>query len=239
MAGPGLMAFILLHSVIAMPDAHYVHARRAMVAEVETQVAETADYTGIDSLDRAVVDALLAVPRHRFVPPGLRSEAYINHALPIGEGQTISQPFIVGMMTQLAGVDRQSRVLEIGTGSGYQAAVLAEISDHVYTIEIIDNLARRAAATLEALDYDNVEVKAGDGYRGWPEHAPFDAILVTAAPDTVPRPLIDQLAVGGKLVVPVGPESETQSLQVLSKGPDGAVLTQHVMPVRFVPFTRD
>ena len=236
---PKLVPLVLACSAVACADTDYEQRRYAMVQEIESDISATSAYTGIDALDAAVIDALLAVPRHEFVPPTVRSQAYINHPLPIGEGQTISQPFVVALMTHLAGVGRHSRVLEIGTGSGYQAAVLAEIADHVYTIEIIDSLAERAAATIETLDYDNVDVKAGDGYRGWPEHAPFDAILVTAAPETVPQPLIEQLAVGGKLVVPVGPQSETQSLQVLEKGDRGDVTTQHVLPVRFVPFTRD
>jgi protein-L-isoaspartate(D-aspartate) O-methyltransferase len=220
-------------------DFKYEEQRRAMVREIENEVAETSAYTGIDALDAVIVDALRAVPRHEFVPQADRTRAYVNRALPIGEQQTISQPFVVAMMTQLAGVRRESRVLEIGTGSGYQAAVLAEIADHVYTIEIIDVLAERAAETLRTLGYNNVKVRAGDGYRGWPEHAPFDAILVTAAPETVPQPLIEQLAVGGKLVIPVGPEGETQSLQVLEKLSNGAVTTRDVIPVIFVPFTRD
>ena len=220
-------------------DFNYEAQRRAMVREIENEVAETSAYTGIDALDAVVVDALRAVPRHEFVPQADRTRAYVNRALPIGEQQTISQPFVVAMMTQLAGVRRESRVLEIGTGSGYQAAVLAEIADHVYTIEIIDMLAARAAETLRTLGYNDVKVRAGDGYRGWPEHAPFDAILVTAAPETVPQPLIEQLAVGGKLVIPVGPEGETQSLQVLEKRSNGAVTTRDVIPVIFVPFTRD
>ena len=238
----GFAALMLACSATASAqpeDAGYAAARRAMVSEVERDVTSTSAYTGVDALDSKVVEALLAVPRHEFVPERRRAQAYINHALPIGEGQTISQPYVVAMMTQLAEVDAHSRVLEIGTGSGYQAAVLAEIADHVYTIEIIESLAARAAATLERLGFDNVDVRAGDGYRGWPEHAPFDAILVTAAPETVPQPLIDQLAVGGKLVVPVGSQYETQSLQVLEKRDDGSIATRDVLPVRFVPFTRD
>lgn len=220
-------------------DSNYEAQRRAMVREIENEVAETSAFTGIDELDAVVVDALRAVPRHEFVPQADRTHAYVNRALPIGEQQTISQPYVVAMMTQLASVRRESRVLEIGTGSGYQAAVLAEITDHVYTIEIIDMLAARAAETLGTLGYNDVKVRAGDGYQGWPEHAPFDAILVTAAPETVPQPLIEQLAVGGKLVIPVGPEGETQSLQVLEKHSNGAVTTRDVIPVIFVPFTRD
>ena len=226
-------------SAAAHADSEYDAQRAVMVQEIENDVAETSAYTGIEALDAAIIDALRSVPRHEFVPPQVRARAYVNRALPIGEDQTISQPYIVAMMTQLAGIRRESRVLEIGTGSGYQAAILAEIAEKVYTIEIIETLAARAAATLETLGYDNVEVLAGDGYRGWPEQAPFDAILVTAAPETVPQPLIDQLAIGGKLVIPVGPVGRTQSLRVLERRKDGSVTSRDVIPVIFVPFTRD
>lgn len=210
-----------------------------MVRIVANDVLSTSGYTAIEALDARVHNALGKVPRHLFVPDRLRGSAYENRPLPIGEGQTISQPYIVAMMTQLADVEADERVLEIGTGSGYQAAVLAEIAGHVYTIEIIDALAERAAATLNSLGYENVSVRAGDGYLGWPDHAPFDAIVVTAAPETVPEPLIEQLAVGGRLVIPVGPEGRTQSLKVLQKDDRGSMLTRDVLPVRFVPFTRD
>jgi protein-L-isoaspartate(D-aspartate) O-methyltransferase len=159
--------------------------------------------------------------------------------LPIGEGQTISQPYIVALMTDLAGVGPESKVLEVGTGSGYQAAVLAGIVDHVYTIEIVESLGLRAAGTLGRLGYENVTVRVGDGYQGWPELAPFDAILVTAAPEAIPPRLVEQLAVGGRLVVPVGAQDRAQSLQVLEKGPDGAITTRDVLPVVFVPLTRE
>ena len=213
--------------------------RNALAAEVERDVRATRGYTGRARLDSAVIDAIRSVPRHEFVPPELREAAYINRPLPIGEDQTISQPYIVALMTDLADVGPDSTVLEVGTGSGYQAAVLAEIVAHVYTIEIIDVLGQRAARTLERLGYENVTVRIGDGYRGWPEFAPFDAILVTAAPEAVPPPLIAQLKPGGKLVVPVGPERGAQSLQVLEKGPEGDITTTDVLPVAFVPFTRD
>lgn len=224
---------------MAFADTDYAAERQAMVRVVEKDVVATSGHTRIDALDSRVRDALATVPRHLFVPERLRPVAYENRPLPIGEGQTISQPYVVAMMTQLAGIDESSRVLEIGTGSGYQAAVLAEIAKTVHTIEIIDELAERAAATLESLGYDDVFVRAGDGYLGWPERAPFDAILVTAAPESVPEPLIEQLAVGGRMVIPVGPEGRTQSLRVLQKAPDGAITTTDVLPVRFVPFTRD
>jgi protein-L-isoaspartate(D-aspartate) O-methyltransferase len=159
--------------------------------------------------------------------------------LPIGARQTISQPYIVALMTDLAEIKKDETVLEIGTGSGYQAAVLSELAGEVYTIEIIDMLGRRAAADLERLDYDNVSVRVGDGYAGWPEHAPFNAIIVTAAPDKVPQPLVDQLAVGGRMVIPVGPQNDLQVLRRLTKEADGDVSVENITAVRFVPFTRD
>ncbi len=186
-----------------------------------------------------VMSVMEQVPRHEFVPQRYRRDAYDNRPLPIGAGQTISQPYIVALMTDLADVGADSVVLEVGTGSGYQAAVLAALARHVYTIEIIDSLAQSAAATLARLEVDNVTVKAGDGYAGWPEHAPFDAILVTAAPDTVPAPLLEQLAPGGRLVIPVGPAGRTQMLKILTKQEDGSVESRDVVPVVFVPFTRE
>ncbi|NIN34436.1 MAG: protein-L-isoaspartate(D-aspartate) O-methyltransferase, partial [Gammaproteobacteria bacterium] len=171
-----------------------------MVTEVEEMMFNSRNYVGSDKLDPRVVEALKRVPRHEFVPTMYRHYAYQNRPLPIGEDQTISQPYIVALMTDLARVDNDSIVLEVGTGSGYQAAVLAELVAHVYTIEIIEVLGLRAETTLNRLGYDNVTVRVGDGYNGWPEQAPFDAILVTAAPETVPQPLIDQLKPGGRMV---------------------------------------
>jgi protein-L-isoaspartate(D-aspartate) O-methyltransferase len=201
------------------------HARMRMVTQ---QIAAR----GVQ--DSAVLDAMRTVPRHLFVPEKYRAEAYEDHPLPIGDDQTISQPFIVGSMTEALMLSPGDTVLEIGTGSGYQAAVLAEIVAEVYTIEIVPVLGERAESTLSALDYDNVHVKVGDGYRGWPEHAPFDAIIVTAAPDHVPQPLIDQLAVGGRMVLPIG--DLNQSLIVMTKTPEGIVREERY-GVRFVPMT--
>ena len=202
-------------------------------------VRETRSYIGKDSLNERVIQAMARVPRHEFVPDAMRSYAYENRALPIGEEQTISQPYIVALMTDLADINKNSSVLEVGTGSGYQAAVLAELAGHVYTIEIIDSLGKRARATLERLNYQNVTVRIGDGYHGWQEHAPFDAILVTAAPEQVPQPLIEQLKPGGKLVIPVGRPFGGQSLQVLEKNAAGEVVIKDVLPVGFVPLTGD
>lgn len=185
--------------------------------------------------DAKTLAALRKVPRHLFVPRVAIDDAHDDHPLPIGEGQTISQPFIVGYMTEALALRGGERVLEVGTGSGYQAAILAEIASHVYSIEIVPELADRAAATLVSLGYANVSVRAGDGYAGWPDAAPFDAIIVTAAPDHVPRPLVDQLRPGGRLVIPVG--RFTQELLVISKNDDGSVTEQRTIPVRFVPMT--
>ena len=184
--------------------------------------------------DERVLAAMEAVPRAEFVPTEQRPHAYEDRPLPIGEDQTISQPYIVALMTELLEVREGDRVLEIGTGSGYQAAVLAELTPHVYTIEIIPTLAERAEETLRRLGYDSVEVKAGDGYLGWPEHAPFDGIIVTCAPQEVPQPLKDQLKEGGRMVIPVGPQWTHQTLYLLTK--KGESLQQKdVIPVRFVP----
>ena len=213
--------------------------RREMVAEIQKMASDTRDYTGKQHLDTRVLDALSRVPRHEFVPERLRSHAYLNRPLPIGDDQTISQPYIVALMTDLALVDKESDVLEIGTGSGYQAAVLAELVDHVYTIEIIGRLAANAKKTLERLGYKNITVKAGDGYHGWLDAAPFDAILVTAAPEQVPAPLIKQLKPGGRMIIPVGEQGHTQSLRVIEKSTSGAITERDVLPVGFVPLTRE
>jgi protein-L-isoaspartate(D-aspartate) O-methyltransferase len=185
--------------------------------------------------DARVLEAMRAVPRHRFVPEALQHLAYADRPLPIGQGQTISQPFIVAYMTEALEVTPAHRVLEIGTGSGYQAAVLSRLVRDVYTIEIVPDLARRATATLKALGYANVRVREGDGYAGWPEQAPFARIMVTAAPEKVPQPLIDQLATGGRMVIPVG--DREQWLTVIEKTPRG-VVERRTIPVAFVPFTR-
>ena len=203
-------------------------ARRRMVNE---QIADR------DVRDPRVLEAMRTVPRHRFVPPALISRAYDDSPLPIGYDQTISQPFIVAHMTEALGIQSSHKVLEIGTGSGYQAAVLGELARTVYTIEIVPELARVAAATLKALGYSNVQVRAGDGYAGWPEHAPFDRIMLTAAPEEIPKPLIDQLAPRGRLLAPVGAQGAVQWLTIVEKTPQG-VTQRRTLPVRFVPFTR-
>ena len=186
--------------------------------------------------DQRVLDAILKVERHVFVPLAMRSFAYLDSPLPIGKGQTISQPYIVALMTELAGIKDSDRVLEIGTGSGYQAAVLAELSKEVYTIEIIPELAERAEVLLEELEYENIKVKQGDGYLGWPEYAPFDVIIVTCAPIDIPERLVEQLSEGGRIVIPVGEEGN-QVLRLLIKE-SGEIIEEDVIPVRFVPMVR-
>ena len=202
-------------------------ARRARM--VETQIVPR----GVR--DPRVLDAMRRVPRHLFVEPGERAHAYEDHPLPIGGSQTISQPYIVALMTELLGLPPRARVLEIGTGSGYQSAVLSQIAAEVYSIEILPDLAQAASKKLKDLGYVNVTVRAGDGYRGWPEHAPFDGIIVTAAPEKIPEPLVDQLAVGGRMVIPVG--GFFQELKVFTREKDGRVTEKDIIPVRFVPMT--
>lgn len=198
--------------------------RRNLIDQLRSQ--------GISST--TVLDAMLKVPRHKFVPSSQRHMAYQNRPLPIGHDQTISQPFIVGYMTEAASIAPGEKVLEIGTGSGYQAAVLAELAKEVYTIEIIPELAEGARSVLRELGYKNVQVKTGNGYEGWPEHAPFDAIVVTAAPDKVPQALVNQLALRGKMVIPVG--TTFQEMVIITRDETG-VVERRTIPVRFVPMT--
>lgn len=206
-------------------------ARKLRLEMVETQIAQR----GIR--DTAVLRAMRTVPRHRFVEAGDSANAYDDHPLPIGYGQTISQPYIVALMTELARPSSSSRVLEIGTGSGYQAAVLAEIADSVFTIEIVEPLADTAAERLRRMAYGNVVVRCGDGYLGWEEKSPFDAILVTAAAPEIPRPLLEQLAEGGRMVIPYGEAAAVQQLLLLEKR-NGRISRQEILPVRFVPLVR-
>ena len=186
--------------------------------------------------DRKVLDAMLKVERHQFVPLKLRHLAYIDSPLPIGEGQTISQPYIVALMTELLQLQGDEKVLEIGTGSGYQAAILAELAKAVYTIEIIEKLTNQAKKKLEGLGYKNIEVKCGDGFLGWQEHAPFDAIIVTCAPSSLPQKLLEQLIPGGRMVVPVG--DQYQQLQLVIKDKNGNIKVKNIIPVRFVPMIK-
>jgi len=237
-----LSALLLLAVTHAQPSEaqeQRAAARARMVAEIAAMARETGAETGRPRFSEQVMAAMGKVPRHRFVPALQDIFAYDNRPLPIGEGQTISQPYIVALMTDLLDPKSADTVLEVGTGSGYQAAVLAELVAKVTTIEIVEPLARRARQVLGELGYRNVEVRVGDGYGGWPAAAPFDAIIVTAAPAAVPQPLIDQLKPGGRMVIPVGGASDVQQLLLVEKQSDGRTTTRRTLPVRFVPLTGD
>ena len=231
------LVLITMISIGVMAAGDYDKQRRRMIEDINDTVSFTSDYIGKDSLDESVMQAMERVPRHLFVPEEIRSHAYVNSALPIGNDQTISQPYIVALMTDLAGVGKDSVVLEVGTGSGYQAAILAEIVKEVYTIEIIQELGKQAAETLGQLGYQNIHFRIGDGYHGWSEAAPFDAILVTAATPEAPAALLEQLHTGGRLVIPLGRPHETQNLTVIEKQADGTVRQKTILPVGFVPLT--
>jgi len=217
----------------------YANVRRRLLERVVAETRETGDLTGFRELSEGVLRALATVPRHRFVPVEQKDLAYVDAPLPIGRGQTISQPFIVALMTELLQPDPRAAVLEIGTGSGYQTAVLAGLVRQVYSIERIPELAAAAERRLRELGYTNVEIRADDGGRGWEERAPFDAIMVTAAAATVPPALVRQLKPGGRLVIPVGEPHRSQDLRVISKDERGGVETRSVLPVVFVPLVRD
>jgi len=211
--------------------------RAALVELIGQQVQETAQFLGKAQLDEAVLDALRTVPRHAFVPPEQQAHAYANRPLPIGYGQTISQPYIVALMSDLLETGATDSVLEIGTGSGYQAAILSALVARVSTIEIVPQLGESARAVLQQLGYDNVEVRIGDGYYGWEERAPFDAIIVTAAASHVPPPLVSQLKPGGRMIIPVGSRFLVQELLLVEKSGAGEVSTRQILPVAFVPLT--
>ena len=185
--------------------------------------------------DPRILDAMRQIPRESFVDERYRSEAYADHPLPIGDGQTVTQPYVAALMTELLEIAPSDRVLEIGTGSGYESAILSRLASRVYSIEIVPEIARKAEERLRALQCENIEFRVGDGYRGWPDAAPFDAIIVTAAPRKIPEPLLDQLAPNGRMVIPVG--DFYQELKVFSKAADGSVSERSVLPVRFVPMT--
>ncbi len=226
------VALVLVASALAGADDD-ARRREAMVAEVVQMAASLGEH----AIGSEVLAALACVPRHEFVPSHLKAQAYDNRPLPIGHGQTISQPYIVAVMSDLLAVRHGERVLEIGTGSGYQAAVLAELGARVFSIEIIAPLAEAAAGRLRRLGYGGIATKVGDGYHGWPEEGPFDAIIVTAAASHVPPPLLRQLKPGGRMVIPVGAPFQTQQLLFVGKRADGGLTTRQVMPVRFVPLT--
>jgi protein-L-isoaspartate(D-aspartate) O-methyltransferase len=227
------LAFLLLLHCGRSADAPSVAAADAYAAPRESMVREQIAARGV--ADQDVLAALRSVPRHLFVPENMAAEAYSDSPLPIGFSQTISQPYIVAYMSELLDLEKGHKVLEIGTGSGYQAAVLSLLAGEVYTIEIVDELGRQAVARLDGLGYKNVKVRVGNGYLGWPEEAPFDRILLTAAPEEIPQPLIEQLRPGGRLVAPVGPVFGVQELVVVDKDSSGKVSRRSELPVRFVP----
>jgi len=231
----GFAAF--LASGVAGGDDSYAAQRQGMLREIILMAKDAGSETGREKLDGRVLEAMGKLPRHRFVLSDYRSEAYANRPLPIGYGQTISQPYIVALMTDLLNLKPGDSVLEIGTGSGYQAAILAELAQRVYSIEIIEALGRRARQTLAEASQGGVRLKIGDGYYGWPEAAPFDAIVVTAAANHVPPPLVKQLKAGGRMIIPVGTAFLTQHLLLVEKQADGSVISRQILPVRFVPLT--
>ncbi|MEW8393161.1 MAG: protein-L-isoaspartate(D-aspartate) O-methyltransferase [Candidatus Thiodiazotropha sp.] len=208
-----------------------------MVRLIEQDVRETSSYLDKGQLDSGIMKVLAEVPRHQFVPADIRGRAYENRPLPIGYGQTISQPYIVAIMTDLIAPKQGHKALEIGTGSGYQAAVLSRLVERVYTMEIVEPLGNQATERLKRLGYDNIEVAVADGYYGWKEHAPFDIIIVTAAASHIPPPLIEQLKPGGKMIIPVGSRFMTQQLLLVDKDAENEITVRQILPVRFVPLT--
>lgn len=216
---------------------HYMQKRQQMVYMIENDVRRTSQYLDKEALNPKVLQAILKVPRHKFVLPETLEDAYQNTPLPIGYGQTISQPYIVAIMTDLLKLTQSDKVLEIGTGSGYQAAVLSELVQQVYSIEIVAALGKQVKQLFKELDYKNITSKIGDGYYGWEEYAPFDAIIVTAAASHVPHALVEQLKPGGRMMIPVGSNFMTQQLLLITKDIDGKIQTQQILPVRFVPLT--
>jgi protein-L-isoaspartate(D-aspartate) O-methyltransferase len=232
LAPSGLLLAALLASGCEQPGRAASQDRQQEARQmIESQIR------GRGVRDERVLEAMRRVPRHEFVPAEQQQVAYGDHALPIGYGQTISQPYIVGFMTEALMLRESDAVLEIGSGSGYQAAILAELAREVYSIELVPALAERAKQTLARLGYRNAHVRAGDGYQGWPEHAPFTRIIVTAAPEEIPQALVEQLAVGGRMILPVGPAGGDQELLILTKAEDG-ITTVRSLPVRFVPMVK-
>ncbi len=222
----------------AAADDKLTDARDRLIAEIREDARETVAYTGREQFSERVMAAMAKVPRHEFVSEEEKRYAYINRPLGIGQGQTISQPFIVAIMTDLLDLTPDDKVLEIGTGCGYQAAVLAEIAKEVFSIETLPVLATAARERLDWLGYKNVHVRTGDGYDGWPEEAPFDGIIVTSAPTKIPETLVKQLKPGGRLVIPVGGVYETQTLYRCVKESDGGLRKQRILPVAFVPMVK-
>ena len=241
MAALLIRRFLPLLMVLVCPAVQagdeYAQRRQHMVDEIKAMTVDTRFETGKTALDARVLAAMGKVERHKFVPPNAVADAYQNRPLPIGYGQTISQPYIVAIMTDLMRVRPNDAVLEIGTGSGYQAAILAELAKSVYTIEIIEPLGKQAHERLQRLGFRNVLTKVGDGYYGWEQYAPFDSIIVTAAASQIPPPLIKQLKPGGRMVIPVGAQFLTQYLMLVEKKADGTISSKQILPVSFVPLT--
>jgi len=233
-----IVALLLAIAAQAVAADPYVAARLEMVRTIEMISSEVGGGATPTALSASVLEAMRRAPRHAFVSADLRDLAYDDRPLPIGYGQTISQPYIVALMTDLLRLAPRSRALEIGTGSGYQAAVLAELGHQVYTIEIVPALAEQSAKRLSDLGYDSVHVREGDGYFGWPDAAPFDAIVVTAATPQIPPPLLEQLKPGGRMVIPIGAAFLVQQLMLIEKLADGTIRTEALLPVAFVPLTR-
>ena len=236
-----LAALLLLAATaaVARSAGPYEAERMTLLREIEQDVRDTAVYLNRRALDERVMRALATVPRHEFVPADDRDYAYENRPLPIGHGQTISQPYIVAIMTDLIEPAAGCRALEVGTGSGYQAAILGQLCAEVYTVEIIEALGIAARERLARLGYGNVEVRLGDGYYGWEQHAPYDAIVVTAVASHIPPPLLKQLKPGGRMILPIGTRFTAQELVLITRGGDGRVTTRQILPVRFVPLTGD
>jgi protein-L-isoaspartate(D-aspartate) O-methyltransferase len=228
---------LLLFSSHVIAEDEYWQQRDALTDIIKGEVLMTFDYLNRQGLDEKVLDAMRKVPRHEFVLNAERPYAYENRPLPIGYGQTISQPYIVAVMTDLLKLKKTDRVLEVGTGSGYQTAILAELAGSVYSIEIVESLGKQAAESLKRVGYDAIYTRIGDGYYGWETEAPFDAIIVTAVASYIPPPLIKQLKSGGRMVIPVGASFMTQYLVLVTKGLDGKVTTRQILPVSFVPLT--
>lgn len=232
-----IACFIILQPYVWAVEPDFAAERRALMVEISALAKETRSETGQGVISAQVMEAMGRVPRHLFVPPEVRHHAYRNRPLPIGYSQTISQPFLVAYMTELLQVNKDSKVLEVGAGSGYQAAILGELVKEVYTIEIIKPLAERASETLKSNGYINVQVQVGDGYYGWKKHAPFDAIIVTAFASHVPPPLIQQLKRGGRMLIPLGSSFMPQHLVLVEKDMQDRVRTRELLPVQFVPLT--
>lgn len=232
-----ILSLLLFSSIALTAGDDYPRQRESMIRAIEADVRATKTYLEKEALDPRIMEAMNTVPRHVLVPRKQRSNAYRNRPLPIGYGQTISQPYIVAIMTDLLNPQPEHRVLEVGTGSGYQAAILSRLVRQVYTIEIIEALGKRARRDLTKLGYNNIQVRIGDGYYGWKQHAPFDGIVVTAAASHIPPPLIEQLKPGGRMIIPVGSRFLVQQLLLVVKDEEGNATTRQILPVRFVPLT--